>query len=141
MRIALDDETRGEVARSRDIEDVGLSLRRFTFREVLECQRIRRERRGERADHQAGEVLFDAGEALRGRLRWRTASACRGCRIEQQLLANESGDARICILRRDLVLADELVRQLAVDLEFDGDKVVAANLTRAARGVERGDGG
>ena len=47
---------------------------------------------------------------------------------------NPRGD--VGVLRRDFVLADELVRQLAVDLELDRHEVVAANLAGPAGGDE-----
>src|SRR5262249_34275930 len=46
-------------------------------------------------------------------------------RDEQQRVAVEAGRRRAGLLRRDLVLAEGLVRQLAGDLELDRDEILS----------------
>src|SRR4029453_8044635 len=95
-------------------------------------------RRGKDAEHQTGEVLFDADEPLlRDHLRSRTARPIRWGRRENQLVAGEPRDGRISVLCGNLVLANELIRQFAIDFEFDRNEVVAAELTRPAGRGER----
>src|SRR5262249_41294379 len=102
------------------------------------------------AQREADEVLLDGRDArpargvelrLGGR---RRAGARRGRRLRRildQLVAAEPGGRRPALLRRNLVLADVLVRQLAIDLEFDRDEVLAADLPRPSGGGEALDAG
>src|SRR4029077_5564602 len=101
---------------------------------------------GEHPKHQPGEVLFHRDEgrhwfagpsstaggrpaASRTPAGWRTArsrpapSGARRRHLDQTVAA-EPARSRVRVLRRDLIFADELVGQLAVDLELDGHEIV-----------------
>ena len=126
----MDDETDRKVGRTSDVEDVRLAFGRFAFRGIFERERIRRKRRREHAEHQSGEVLLDGGQPLLRRIRrWTAATGRRSRRSTRttgwrgrklnQLLAAESDYRNIAVLRRNLILADELIGQFAADLELD----------------------
>src|SRR5262249_48657784 len=133
-------------------EDVGFPFGCLALGDVAELERETRERHGEHAEREPCEVLLDDEEPLCGRhhhhrgpaaARWRPAAArsSRRRRLWQQRVADEPGRRRVCVLRREFVLADVTIRQLAVDLELDRNEVVAAELTGAAGGDERLHGG
>src|SRR5439155_12518827 len=64
------------------------------------------------------------------------AASSRRLREDDQFIAAKSADRDVGILRRELVLADVLVRQLAADFELDRHEVVAAELSAPAGGDE-----
>jgi hypothetical protein len=58
---------------------------------------------------------------------------------QNQLIGGEPRDGRVCVLCGNLVFPNEPVGQLAIDFELDRNEIVTAELTRTARGCERGN--
>ena len=64
MRVLLHDQTRREIGGAGHVEHVGFAFRGFADSLRIEGQREARKRRGEHAQHQPREVLFDGREPL-----------------------------------------------------------------------------
>jgi hypothetical protein len=145
-----DEEPRGKIRGTLHFDHIGFALRSFRLSDIRVGDGEARGRAREHAEQQTREILLRLHHARaqhhllllrRRRGHARTRRRRNGTRDQYQRVANESRRHGTGVLRGKFIAARILVGQLGLDLEFDWDEVLAANLAGAAGDDEGLDGG